>query len=324
LLASLRHVLSTQIHRHFNLGRAATTTQRRLKRLADAGWVRRFQFHRRDGGGVPMCYVIADAGIGLLDAAGRLPQGLTAPGNDACAPAQARHDVHVSGWVLAVHHALEATVAIRGPQESVLSPPFRTTSAGRAALGPGDLRLPGGRAPHDFLRTGPDGNRQPVERFETVRPDASLEVRLADAVADILVEFDDRLPCGRAAAKLERYDHLTCGWATETPRYGRRLGAPPLVVFVCRDAARARECARRADPVLTACRAYAGEYPAEWQYTGRERILFATERDAHEGRLSAWGVPALPPEVRVAAAGDPRARAADLRVIQIVQARERS
>jgi hypothetical protein len=30
-------------------------------------------------------------------------------------------------------------------------------------------------------------------------------------------------------------------------------------VFVCRDRTRARECARVADAVLTACRAYAGE-----------------------------------------------------------------
>ena len=64
----MRHVLSSQIHRRFNPGRAATTTQRRLKRLSDAGLVRRFQFHRRDGGGVPMCYAITVAGLELLHA----------------------------------------------------------------------------------------------------------------------------------------------------------------------------------------------------------------------------------------------------------------
>ncbi len=49
-----------------------TTTQRRLKRLSDAALVERFQFHRRDGGGAPMCYVIAPRGLELLAAYGRL------------------------------------------------------------------------------------------------------------------------------------------------------------------------------------------------------------------------------------------------------------
>jgi hypothetical protein len=79
-------------------------------------------------------------------------------------------------------------------------------------------------------------------------------------------------------------------------------------VFVCRDRARARECARRADTVLRACRAYAGEYPLDWEYPAREQVLFVAERDVHEGLLRAYGVPRLPPHVRVTAAhGDPRA-----------------
>jgi hypothetical protein len=119
------------------------------------------------------------------------------------------------------------------------------------------------------------------------------------------------LPTGRAAGKLERYDHFLAGWSVHTRRYGQRRCATPLVVFVCRDRARARECTRRADAMLTACRAYAGEYPADWEYPGRERILFVAERDAHEGYLHGYGVPRLPPEVRVSIAhGDPWAAAA--------------
>ena len=45
--------------------------------------------------------------------------------------------------------------------------------------------------------------------------------------------------------------------------------------------------------MLRACRAYAGEYPFDWEYPGRERILFASERDMHEGLLHAYGVPRL-------------------------------
>lgn len=92
-----------------------------------------------------------------------------------------------------------------------------------------------------------------------------------------------------------------------------------MVVFVCRDRARARESARRADAVLCACRAYAGEYPVDWEYLGREQIVFASERDVHEGLLHAYGVARVPPELRVRAThGDPRAGEALAQPCQIL------
>ena len=185
-----------------------------------------------------------------------------------------------------------------------MSPPLRSSPDGRPVLGPGDLRLPGGRAPHDFLRTDAVGARVEVERFETLRPDAIVELR----GTDVIVERDDRLAGGRAVGKLERYDHFLAGWAEHMKRYGRRREAIPLVVFACRDRKRARGCAAAADAVLRACRAYAGEYPFDWEYPGREQIVFASERDVHEGLLRCYGIPRLPPDIRVAAAhGDPRA-----------------
>src|SRR5207253_1934750 len=137
---------------------------------------------------------------------------------------------------------------------------------------------------------------------------AGARATMRRTAIDVIVELDDRLPLGRVAGKLERYDHFLAGWSVHTSRYGRRLEAVPVVVFLCRDRARARECARRADSVLRACRAYAGEYPFDWEYPGRDRIVFASERDMHEGLVRAYGVPPLPPDVRVTAAhGDPRA-----------------
>ena len=156
----------------------------------------------------------------------------------------------------------------------------------------GDLCLPGGRTPHDFMRTLEKGSRVEVECFQSVRPDATLARK---KVAELLVEFDDRLPEGSGAAKLERYDHFLAGWSANLGRYARTGGELPIVVFVCRDRSRARECARRADEVLSACRAYAGEYPHDWEYPGREHILFVAERDAHEGLLQGWACPLLPP-----------------------------
>jgi hypothetical protein len=318
LVAAMRFVLSTQIHGRFNRTRAPTTTQRRLKRLADAELLSRLQFHRRDGAGTPMCYAITRAGLAALmsaeskTAAGKRegepePPSLPGSSEDRAAIAQVCRDLHVTGWVLALERAVgRGLLRLSGPHESVISPIARTEQAGPRVLSIHDLRLPGGRAPHDFWRTDARGERCAVERFETVRPDATIEL---PARTDLLVEYDDRLPAGAAARKLERYDHMISGWATHTRRYGERVGALPLVVFVCRDRARARECARRADRVLLACQAYAGEYPTDWDYPGRRHVLFAAERDAHAGMLGAYGVPALPPEVRASAAReDPRAR----------------
>jgi hypothetical protein len=323
LLASLKHVLSSQVHRRFNEGRAATTTQRRLKRLSDAGLVARLQFHRRDGGGMPMCYSITPAGRELLtvrghQTAGRFLQGGVSDRNDPTIPSskhqtddqllgQARHDVRVAGWVLAVERALsERLLELRGSEESLISPRKRSKSGDGPMLTLSDLCLPGGRTPHDFMRTLENGSRIEVERFQSIRPDATL---LRKKGPELLVEFDDRLPEGVAAAKLERYDHFLAGWSTNLGHYARAGSELPIVVFVCRDGSRARECARRADKVLSACRAYAGEYPRDWEYPGRGCLVFAAERDAHEGLLQGWRVPALPPEVRIATVGgDPRRR----------------
>jgi Replication-relaxation len=326
LIARLSHVLSSQLHLWLSPDRAITTTQRRLKRLSDAGLVERFQFHRRDGGGVPMCYVIAPAGLALLGtdkqagteaeraghAADRQIIRTGKPGRRSAATdlrrlRQARHDVHVAGWVLALMRCVEEPQAVlRGAHESVLEPPRRATSSGRVALSPAELRLPGGRVPHDFTRTGGAGAAIELDRFETVRPDAVIE--LPRAGIDVIVELDDRLPQGADAAKLERYDHFLAGWSAHTHRYGERRQVAPMVVFVCRDRQRARRCAQLADAVLRACRAYAGEYPFDWEYPGREQVLFVAERDVHEGLTHACGVPRLPPAVRVLEArGDPRA-----------------
>jgi predicted transcriptional regulator len=323
LIAAMRHVLTSQLHRRFNASRAATTTQRRLKRLSDAAMVERFQFHRRDGGGIPMCYVIAEAGLRALRAHGReqtsgdreaivAPAGSNAQRHDHGRLRQARHDVHVAGWTLALARALgDVGSTLRGPEASTISPPSRASGEARVTLTPRELRLPGGRTPHDFLRTDAAGERVELDRFETLRPDAIVAVAAAGRSCpgtDVIVELDDRPAVGRDARKLERYDHFLAGWSLHTPRYGRRAEVLPLVVFVCRDRTRARECARCADTVLRACRAYAGEYPLDWEYSGRERVVFVAERDAHEGLLRAYGIPRLPPEVRVIAAhGDPRA-----------------
>jgi hypothetical protein len=78
-----------------------------------------------------------------------------------------------------------------------------------------------------------------------------------------------------------------------------------------------------ADALLGACRACPGEPPAQWEYPGRERIVFAAERDAHVGSLSAYAVTRLPPAVRAGVAGgDPNARLACIESCAILDAGE--
>jgi Replication-relaxation len=322
LVARLGHVLTSQLHRHFNPGRAVTTTQRRLKRLSDAALVDRFQFHRRDGGGVPMCYVITPAGREVLATRGRFLDGdegqapaaateSIARGRASGASAErrlrdARRDVHAAGWALALVAAVgrsRATIRAAGDACALAPQP----PAGAARFAPADLRLPGGRAAHDFFTTNASGERVEVERFETIRPHVVVEVSSGARRLDVIAEFDDRAPQGPAARKLERYEHFLAGWALHTRRYGPRAEATPIVVFVCRSRSRARLSAEAADVALRACRAYAGEYPREWQYPARERMRFVAERDIHEGLLGAYGVLPLPPHVRASShGGDPR------------------
>ena len=120
-------------------------------------------------------------------------------------------------------------------------------------------------------------------------------------------------------SKFERYDHLITGWARHKDRYAKYLNTLPLVVFVCRDDDSAREFCRAADAVVTACHSYAGEYPSEWDYSGRERMFFVAERAIHERSLEAYALPLLPPEVRVAQAdGDRRGAGCQPRAVAIL------
>ena len=316
LLTALGHALSSQIHRRLAPGKAATTTQRRLKRLADGRLIERLQFHRADGGGVPMCCSPAPAGRAALEARGLdvpEPAG-SRPRRGGDALRDVRRELHVAGWALALA-SLGEIAELRGRAGSALPVPRSPSGSGRA-LAPAELRLPGGRVPHDFLRTLPGGARGEPERFETLRPDAMISWRAeAGTTLDVLLERDDRVGAPGWVAKLERYDHFLSGWSEHTARYGRD-GASAVVVFVCRDRSRARESARRADLVLSACRAYAGDYPHSWQHPGRRGIAFVAERDVHEGSMGAWATPELPPEVR-ASLSDGDQTAAQARAVPV-------
>ena len=321
-LTELRFALATQIHRRFGAGKSYSTTQRRLKKLSQAGRVQRFQFFRDTGASSALTYLVTDEGIATVrEAVGSHGPYLdprrewTAPSTDDPAMRRARHDLHVNAWGLALEAQLgEAVRRIRGPRNGYVAPPTRSAGGPRRAIGPDDLRLPGGRNPHGFLRTDRGRQRVAVEEFAAIEPDLTIELRLREAaqtvVTDLFVELDRTFKPAKNIDKFERYDHMISGWCTLKDRYAKHCTAPPLVVFVCRDQGNAKEFCRAADPVVTAGHAYGGEYASEWDYPGRQRMLFVAERDAHEGRMAGYTLPGLPPDVRVTAANGDRSAAA--------------
>jgi hypothetical protein len=284
-LAAARCALSSQIHRRFNATRSLSVTQRQLKRLADAGLLARFQLHRDDGGGIPLCCAVTEAAVARLGLAARRAPEL---GEDAVDGLRA--DVHTVGWLLALEaRAGEALVEVLGPGRAAIAPGVREPAA---------LALSGGLRARDFLATAPDGSRVPAGRFEGVRPRAVASLTSAGeagaaAARDLLLVADG----GERPAWLEAYDHLLSGWWHSVERY-RRAGGPPAVVVLCSDRPRALARARSADGVLSACLAQIGVDPAHWQRGGRAGIHFAAEEDLHQGLLTAWRVPALPPSLR--------------------------
>ena len=279
-IAGASCALSSQVHRRLRPGRSLTVTQRQLKRLADAGLIARFQLHRDDGGGIPLCCAATTAAIELLGLGGRRAPELREEVLGAL-----RADVHTVGWLLALEAiAGEALLEVLGPGRAAIGP---------GVSGPGELELGAGMRPRTFERSRADGQRTAVERFAGVRPSAVASLGAAGSPRDLLLVAD----AGAGPAWLEAYDHLLGGWWRTVERY-RRSGVPPQVVVICADAARAQARAVRADALLTAAIAEVGVDPRRWRRGGREGIHFVAEEDLHRGDPSSLQVPSLPPSLR--------------------------
>ncbi len=286
-LAGASCALSSQAHRRLRPERSLTVTQRQLKRLSDAGLIARFQLHRDDGGGIPLCCVATAAAIELLGLGGRRAPELREEALGAL-----RADVHTVGWLLALEaRAGEGLTEVLGPGRAAIAP---------GVSGPGQLELGAGMRARTFERLRADGQRIAVERFAGVRPNAVASLGGPGAPRDLLLVADG----GAGPAWLEAYDHLLGGWWRTVERY-RRSGAPPIVVVICADAARAHALARRADALLTAAVAQVGVDPRRWRRGGREGIHFVAEEDLHRGDPSSLQVPPLPPSLRDGDWGEP-------------------
>ncbi len=327
-LAEVRYAFGTQIGRRWFSDASPATVRRRLKRLSDTGSVERFQFKFHDGGGSSACYSITAKGI-MLAKTTVGPRGnyldpmrkLDAPVSDDPAGRLPRHDVHVSGWLIAAERALGVRFTnVRGPQSAYVLPPQRRVRNEWVTLGPDDLQPAGdaGVFLHSFRTRTATGANHPVERFFAVKPDAAVEVRLPRRDArrrELLVEVDLTERPSKNVSKWERYDHFLTGWASHLDRYGKHLGVP-IVLFVCVSEDQALQFVSAADETVIARRARTGEPAETWDYPARENLLFVAEEAAHRGSLTGYRLPALPPDVREQLAASTHAARASARTCQ--------
>jgi hypothetical protein len=120
-----------------------------------------------------------------------------------------------------------------------------------------------------------------------------------------MVELDRTLRPTKNVDKFHRYDALLTGWWQAVERY-RKLGEAPAVVFICVDEASMTSFMRAADREVTGRLARPGTAADTWPYPGRERMLFVSERDVHEGSARAFKLPATPVDARGGAALEAR------------------
>ena len=313
LIGALRHVLSSQIHRRFNRGAPPRPRSAGSSGCPTPGCVERLQFHRHDGGGVPMCYVITAAGLqrarGRASPRSARPSAPREPGvprsADGVAATRARcarratRCTSPAGCWRSPRSWPRRRRAARRPRGGAVAAQQRSTGDGRVALGPAICAC---RRPH-AARLPAHRRRRHAHRGGALRDDPPRRDRrgrlrgpLSGARRPAAEGRDRRArrPAGdgRAAAKLERYDHFLAGWSVHTRRYGTARG--------CRAARRVRlprprACSRvrtGAPMRVLALPRIRRRVPVRLGVPRRERIVFAAERDMHEGCAAPIGVPA--------------------------------
>jgi len=93
-VARLGVVSTAQLHRHHGQGCSLSTTQRRVRRLAQAGLLERLRPHRRDGGSLPLLLLPTAEGLRIAGQGGAYRRPDLAGG-------ALERAVEVSGWLLA-------------------------------------------------------------------------------------------------------------------------------------------------------------------------------------------------------------------------------
>ncbi len=282
--------------------RATRAAQLRLVRLVEAGWLRRFQL-QASRGRYEAGYVLARAGF----AAGQAHHGPDGPYIPTEAKWQERriadyrtfeHRLQTNAWVLCFRRLVcDHAVEWRGEREGRLEVPTKLENGRRVPIGAEDLRSERYRRVRDLRG----------KQFGRVWPDATVTMDMPHRGRrfDLMLELDRTGKPTKNLDKFHRYDALLTGWWQAVERY-RRLGEAPAVIFICIDEAKLESFMRAADREVTGRLARPGTPEDTWPYPGRERMLFCSERDVHEGSLRAFKLPAAASDARPGSELEPR------------------
>jgi len=296
-LGESRYLYGPQIERGVMRGTPARTVRQRLGTMHERGWVKRWRVPTGQGSWSAWVYMLTKEGFEL----GKGHRGERGhrihPERKWHDPAtnevgrMAVHDLHVNAW-------REAFAAVAGPTLSHskgaggarLYPPRRPRPRERhpRAIGPAEVELGSNQRLEGF---------EELNEFRPVEPDLRLTLEVSIGTArtiDVLVELDRSRRGRYNEQKLAAYDALLGAWAMELDRY-KRLGEPPVVIFVCVDEPRAKALAYAADRIVTGGLTTLGRGS---ERTGRMRMWFCAERDAHLGSLRAYRLPQNPPARR--------------------------
>jgi hypothetical protein len=276
--------------------RSIQAADRRLLKLFRAGYLDRFRPLARRGS-YPWTYQLGAEGHRLLQRAGLIAPRERFTPRAVYDYGHVLHELQLNAWVLATRRALgPALLTWHG--ETHIEPPPTARQA--------QLRL------HDDWSA--EDLRDP--RARPVRPDATLEIEgeREEASRLFLVEYDRTRRVDKNYDKFRRYDTFLCWWWHHTPLVHSEQ--PPFVLFICQNESQRSQFLNAADRELIGHRWHSRAPSEQHDHVGRRRILFALERDAHDGVLEAWRLPAFPPghpartaEVRRVALGPPRGEA---------------
>jgi Replication-relaxation len=266
--------------------------QRRMKELADVGWIARYRPRRTArGGSYQYVYYLTASGF-------RLGQRALGPDGPYISP-DARwrdldvlnhngvvHDLEAHAWILAYRRAArERLAAWLGPREARVEVPTKPKDGRREPITLADVRLP--RAQRvDALQ---------ADHFTPLVPDATVELRNPETgrELDLLIEFDRTGRAAKNIDKLLRGDALICAWWRLVPRW-RALNQPPVLIFVCPSNHHLHALMRAADRVVTGRLATPGTPTATWPYPGRKRLRFCVAAELLNGSPRARRLPDQP------------------------------
>jgi hypothetical protein len=250
---------------------------RRLLKIFRAVLVERFRpVAKRGEGSHPWTYCLGEEGHRLLQHTGLIPPSHRYRRREVYDFGHVLHELQLNAWVLAYRRALGSAL-LNWDGETSIDPP-----AG--------LQL-GERLDDDWSA---EGLKSPRPR--TVCPDAVLEVAGDTDGAPtrlLLIEYDRTRRLDKNFEKFKRYDGFLNWWWAHTHLVARPTA--PFVLFVCQDDAQRDGFLAAADRELVGHRWHPDVEPEQYEYVGRQRILFASEVDAHTGFLAARRLPAFPP-----------------------------